>query len=103
MHIPTARRSRTLLPLAALIAGAGAGCHKSTELEAGAVMLDVSVAAGVTTPDELRVSVFDDTGALWMDMRVPGSGALAPQSATLPNRQGANAQATGNAPTGRKK
>src|SRR5579864_392811 len=30
-------------------------------------------------------------------------GALAPQSATLPNRQGANAQATGNAPTGRKK
>jgi hypothetical protein len=82
MHIPTARRSRTLLPLAALIAGAGAGCHKSTELEAGAVMLDVSVAAGVTTPDELRVSVFDDTGTLWMDMRVPGSGALAPQSAT---------------------
>jgi hypothetical protein len=73
---------RTLVPLSALIAGAGAGCHKSTELESGAVMLDVSVAAGVTTPDELRVSVYDDTGALWMDTRVPGSGALAPQSAT---------------------
>jgi cytochrome c oxidase subunit II len=30
-------------------------------------------------------------------------GALAPQGATIPNRQGANAQATGNAATGRKK
>ena len=34
----------------------------------------LSVGAGVTTPDELRISVYDDTGALWNDARVPASG-----------------------------
>jgi len=61
---------------------AAAGCGKSTQLEAGAVMLDLSVASGVTTPDELRVFVYDDSGALWNDTRVPASGALVPESAT---------------------
>src|SRR6478735_248299 len=60
---------------------AAAGCGKSTQLESGAVMLDLSVAAGVTTPDELRISVYDDTGALWNDQRVPATGALKPESA----------------------
>lgn len=73
---------RTLLPLSALLAGAGGGCHKGTQLEPGALMLDLSVPAGATTPDELRVFVYDDTGALWTDRRVPGSGALMPQSPT---------------------
>src|SRR5690349_18949082 len=81
MHERSHRRLRTLLPLSALIAGAGAGCHKGTQLESGAVMLDVSVADGVPTPAELRVSVYDDTGPLWMDARVPGSGALKTESA----------------------
>ncbi|HVV48568.1 MAG TPA: hypothetical protein VHO06_02830, partial [Polyangia bacterium] len=34
-------------------------------------------------PDEVRASVYDDTGALWSDVRFPPSGALAPQSATV--------------------
>ncbi|HMF43343.1 MAG TPA: hypothetical protein VKQ32_21875 [Polyangia bacterium] len=72
---------KILLPFSALIAGAGGGCHKGTELEAGAVLLDLSVTSGVTTPDELRVFVYDDTGTLW-DTRVPQSGALMPQSPT---------------------
>jgi hypothetical protein len=75
-------RLRTLLPLSALVAAATAGCSKGSQLEAGAVMLDLSVAEGVPTPDELRVFVYDDRGALWMDKRVPESGALAPASAT---------------------
>ena len=45
-------------------------------------MLDLSVGSGVTTPDELRLSVYDDAGALWNDTRVPASGALVPESAT---------------------
>jgi len=43
-------------------------------------MLDLSVGSGVTTPDELRISVYDDAGALWNDTRVPASGALVPES-----------------------
>jgi hypothetical protein len=75
---------KILMPLSALVAVAGAvaGCHKGTELEGGAVMLDLSVGDGVPTPDELRISVYDDTGALWMETRVPGSGALVAQTAT---------------------
>jgi hypothetical protein len=62
--------------------GAAAGCGKSTQVESGAVMLDLSVAAGVTTPDELELSIYDDTGALWNEQRIPASGALVPESAT---------------------
>ena len=65
-----------------LLAGALAGCGKETKLESGAVLLELSLADGVTTPDELRLSVYDAAGTLWKDMRVPGSGALAPESAT---------------------
>ena len=64
-----------------LVAG-GLGCGKETQIEGGAVLLELSVADGVPTPDELRLSVYDDTGILWKDSRVPGSGALVPESAT---------------------
>jgi hypothetical protein len=69
-----------LAPAWLLLAAPG-GCGKSTQLEPGAVMLDLSVASGVTTPDELRISVYDDTGALWNDTRVPATGALVAETA----------------------
>lgn len=82
MRTLSSPRLRTLLSLSALVAGATAGCHKGTELEPGAVMLDLSVMGGVSTPDELRLFVYDDTGALWRNRRVPDTGALAPESPT---------------------
>src|SRR4029077_7757309 len=78
---PSPSRLRRLAPAWVLLVAA-AGCGKTTQLEAGAVMLDLSVGSGVTTPDELRISVYDDGGALWSDTRVPASGALVPESAT---------------------
>ena len=41
-----------------------------------------SLAPGAQTPDEVRLFVYDDTGALWSDVRVPAQGPLVPQSAT---------------------
>jgi hypothetical protein len=83
MRLPSSSRwSRLLSPLWLLLVGASAGCGKDTQLEPGTVLLEVSVHEGVPTPDELRVSVYDDTGALWRDVRVPGAGALTPESAT---------------------
>ena len=78
---PSASRWPRLAPAWVLLVAA-AGCGKTTQLESGAVMLDLSVGSGVTTPDELRLSVYDDAGALWNDTRVPASGALVPESAT---------------------
>jgi len=69
------------LLLAAVVTAVGCG-KTTTQVESGAVLLDVSVASDVTTPDELRVWVYDDSGALWNDVRVPDSGALTPESAT---------------------
>jgi hypothetical protein len=74
------RRPRSLA-LCLLLAGALAGCGKETKLEAGAVLLELRMTGGVTTPDELRLSVYDDNGTLWKDSRVPGTGALVPESA----------------------
>ena len=71
-----------LLPVLLAAVVATAGCGKGTQIESGAVLLDLSVASGVTTPDEIRIWVYDDTGALWNDVRVPDGGALAPESAT---------------------
>src|SRR3954470_20796590 len=45
-------------------------------------MLDHSAGSGGTAPDELRISVYDDTGALWNDTRVPASGPLVVESPT---------------------
>ena len=78
---PSRSRWQRFAPARALLVAA-AGCGKTTQLEPGAVMLDLSVGSGVTTPDELRISVYDDAGALWNDTRVPASGALTPESAT---------------------
>jgi len=64
---------------AALLLAAGA-CGKQTALESGALMLSLSTASGAAAPDELRISVYDDTGVLWKDARVPASGALVPES-----------------------
>jgi hypothetical protein len=78
-------RSRCLPLLASvpvLLAAASPGCGKETKVEGGALLLELSVAGGVSTPDELRVSVYDDGGTLWKDARVPGAGALVPESAT---------------------
>jgi hypothetical protein len=65
----------------ALAVAAGA-CHDGSRVEPGAVLLTLSVVAGAPTPDELRISVYDDTGSLWKDARVPATGALAPESAS---------------------
>src|SRR5262245_11495832 len=82
MRLSKSRRL-PLLASALLLAGAVIiGCSKKTELESGAVLLDLSVAGGVSAPDELLVSVYDDTGVLWKDKRIPDAGALMPESAT---------------------
>jgi hypothetical protein len=65
---------------AAAVLVAIAACGKQTALESGALLLTLSTAAGATAPDELRISVYDDTGVLWRDARVPASGALVPES-----------------------
>ena len=62
---------------------AAAACRSSPDVpEAGALLLQVKLAPGAQTPDEVRVFVYDDTGALWRDVRVPAQGPLVPQSAT---------------------
>ena len=72
---------RTIALLVAVVASAA--CRSSQEVpEAGALLLKVNLAPGAQTPDEVRVFVYDDTGALWNDVRVPAQGPLVPQSAT---------------------
>jgi hypothetical protein len=64
---------------AALLFGTAA-CRSETALESGALLLSLSLVPGAVAPDELRVSVYDDSGALWKDARIPESGALVPES-----------------------
>jgi hypothetical protein len=72
---------RTIALLVAVVASAA--CRSSPEVpEAGALLLKVELGPGAQTPDEVRVFVYDDTGALWNDVRVPAQGPLVPQSAT---------------------
>ena len=60
-----------------------AACRTSKEVpEPGAFVLEVKLAPGAQPPDEVRVFVYDDSGALWNDVRVPAEGPLVPQSAT---------------------
>ncbi len=60
-----------------------AACRSSQDVpEAGALLLQVKLAPGARTPDEVRVFVYDDAGALWNDVRVPAQGPLVPQSAS---------------------
>ena len=65
-----------------LCVGAAGGCHKTSEPEAGAVLLELDLAAGAPVPDELRLFIYDDNGVLWQDARVPADGPLSPESAT---------------------
>lgn len=54
-----------------------AACAKPADVtEPGALLLRVRSPAGGTPPDELRVSVYDDGGALFKNVRVPEQGAL---------------------------
>jgi hypothetical protein len=69
------------LSLLAAFAAAAAGCQAVPEVpEDGAVLLRVSAAPGAPLPDELRVSVYDDGGALWKNARIPEQGALRPEA-----------------------
>jgi hypothetical protein len=70
--------------MALLVAVVAATACRSSKLvpEAGAYLLEVGLVPGAQTPDEIRVFVYDGTGALWSDVRVPAQGPLVPQSAT---------------------
>ena len=73
---------RRQLVLAVAVMSA-AGCRSSKQVPApGTFILEVRLTPGAQMPDELRVFVFDDTGGLWNDVRVPAEGPLVPQSAT---------------------
>lgn len=72
---------RTVALVAAVVAASA--CRSAQEVPApGALLLQVRLAPGAQTPDEIRVFVYDDTGVLWSDVRVPGQGPLVPRSAT---------------------
>lgn len=74
---------RRLWALGLLAATSASACRGGGETpEAGAALLRVGLADGAKMPDELRIFVYDDTGALWNDVRMPTEGALVPQSAT---------------------
>src|SRR5579863_3086295 len=77
---PRLNRGRFALALALLLA---AGCRSATEQPGpGTLLLDVRLAMGAQMPDELQLSAYDNTGALWHDARFPDSGALVPRSTT---------------------
>jgi hypothetical protein len=81
MTMPFTFDRRTLALVVAVVSAAA--CHSSKEVpEAGALLLEVKLASGAQTPEEVRVFVYDDTGVLWSDVRVPAQGSLVPQSAT---------------------
>jgi hypothetical protein len=46
--------------------------------EPGAVLLRFALVDGAPAPDELRLWIYDDGGALWSDARFPSEGALPP-------------------------
>lgn len=76
MRFTLDRRTVALVVVAAL-----AACRSSKEVpEAGALLLEVSLAPGAQTPDEIRVFLYDDTGALWSNVRAPAEGSLVPRA-----------------------
>jgi hypothetical protein len=75
MHAPQTR-------LWILLATVALGCRGANQVpEPGAVLLRLTVTPGAPIPDELRVFVYDDSGTLWSNVRIPEQGALAPESA----------------------
>lgn len=76
------RRTAIRVSTCFLLASAGPSCRSAQEsLEPGAILLQVSLVPGTSTPEELRVTVFDESGPLWRDARVPAEGPLRPESA----------------------
>src|SRR5687768_12688289 len=71
--LPAAARLSIPVAFAACLLGCGAPAEVP---EPGAVLLRVKLKPGAPVPDELRVSVYDDSGALWRDVRVPEQGPL---------------------------
>ncbi len=64
------------LPLSAM---AFAGCQAgSATVEPGAVLLRIESAPGAPQPDELRIWIYADQGALWKNTRIPSEGRLVP-------------------------
>ena len=72
---------RTMALVVAVVAAAACRSSKLVP-EAGAYLLEVGLVPGAQMPDEIRVFVYDKTGALWSDVRVPAQGPLVPQSMT---------------------
>jgi hypothetical protein len=64
----------------AIVAACGIGCGTSSE--PSSLFLTVKIALGTLSPDELRVSVFDEHEAIFVDERLPSTGTLQPLSAT---------------------
>jgi hypothetical protein len=63
----------------ALLAVTLASCRGGGQVaEPGAVLLHFALTDGAPTPEELRLWVYDDTGALWSDARFPSEGGLPP-------------------------
>jgi hypothetical protein len=71
--------------IATALLGLAVGCRGEDKQvpEAGALLLRVGLAGGAPMPDELRLSAYDDSGALWSGARFPADGALVPQSSSL--------------------
>ena len=66
----------SIVVCAGILLGAVAACQKSSQVESGAVLLNLTVAPEAPAPDELLVSVYGDGSALWQDARIPDEGAL---------------------------
>ncbi|MEO8212318.1 MAG: hypothetical protein ABI560_03955 [Myxococcales bacterium] len=78
------RRCSTWLAVAGVVLVLNGGCSKPADVtESGALLISLSTPAGAPQPDELRVSVYDDSGALFKAARVPQQGAL---PASVPGR-----------------
>jgi len=72
--------SRSTVGLALVLSAATAGCRAgSATVEPGAVLLRIEAPLGVPQPDELRIWIYADEGALWRNIRIPSEGRLVPQ------------------------
>ena len=70
-----------MLLAAAAIPCAGA-CGKRTDVPGGALLLDLFPPAAGPSPDELRVSVYDDAGVVFKSAWILQTGALVLEVAT---------------------
>lgn len=69
------------LPISLLAVGVF-GCGASSSVpEPGAALVRVTLTSATPRPDELRAWAYDDSGRLWDNVRVPGTGPLTGGSA----------------------